>query len=91
MKKEIKTELGTYIKSLITNEFTYYVNPNECDENGNTMMFRNSSDELVSDNYFAFSDYLNNMEKLVNGELTYSFVDEKALKDFKQYYKEFCC
>ena len=54
---EIKTEfMGTFHKALVTPEFTYFVNYEEGDDNGNTKMYRNSTGELVSDNYFGCED-----------------------------------
>jgi hypothetical protein len=54
---EIKTEfMGTFHKALVTPDFTYFVNYEEGDMNGNTKMYRNSNGELVSDNYFGGED-----------------------------------
>jgi hypothetical protein len=50
--KTIKGSL--YRLSLITEDFYFYSNYQEGDENGNTLMYRRSNDELVSDNYFAY-------------------------------------
>ena len=50
--KTIKGSL--YRLSLITEEFYFYSNYQEGDENGNTLMYRRSNDELVSNNYFAY-------------------------------------
>ena len=54
----ITTSLGDYEKELVTPEFTYFVNYLESDDNGATKMYRNSTMELVSDNYFATQDFL---------------------------------
>lgn len=50
--KTIKGSL--YRLSLITEDFYFYSNYQEGDENGNTLMYRRSNDELVSNNYFAY-------------------------------------
>lgn len=50
--KTIKGSL--YRLSLITEDFYFYSNYQEGDENGNTLMYRRSNDQLVSDNYFAY-------------------------------------
>jgi hypothetical protein len=53
--QKTKTIRGSlYRLSLITEDFYFYSNYQEGDENGNTLMYRRSNDQLVSDNYFAY-------------------------------------
>jgi hypothetical protein len=53
----IKTNLGTYHRSLETSKFIFFVNFDECDENACVKMF-NRNRELVSDNYFAYEAFI---------------------------------
>jgi len=55
---EIKTEIGTFHKALVTPKFIYFCNYEEGDMNGNTKMFHNSTLAPISDNYFASEDFL---------------------------------
>lgn len=51
-----KTIKGSVFRlSLITEDFYFYSCYREGDENGNTVMYRRSNDELVSNNYFAYA------------------------------------
>jgi len=67
--KKITTDLGDYNLGLITDDFVYFVNPQEGDENASTIMY-NKKGELLSDNYFASSDLY---EKLESGN-TFEFI-----------------
>lgn len=59
--KKITTELGDYSLGLITNDFVYFVNPNEGDENAQTIMY-NKKGELVSDNVHATNELFSTLE-----------------------------
>lgn len=59
--KKITTELGDYNLGLITNDFVYFVNPNEGDENAQTIMY-NKKGELVSDNIHATNELFSTLE-----------------------------
>ena len=59
--KKITTELGDYNLGLITNDFVYFVNPNEGDENAQTIMY-NKKGELLSDNIHATNDLFETLE-----------------------------
>jgi hypothetical protein len=67
--KKITTHLGDFNLGLITKDFVYFVNPEESDENGNTMMY-NKNGELLSDNFFASNDLFEVLEK----ESTFEFI-----------------
>jgi hypothetical protein len=60
--KKITTHLGDFNLALITKDFVYFVNMEESDENGNTMMY-NKNGELLSDNYFASNELYETLEK----------------------------
>ena len=67
--KKITTHLGDFNLALITKDFVYFVNMEESDENGNTMMY-NKNGELLSDNYFASNELYETLEK----ESTFDFI-----------------
>lgn len=87
-KKVIKTDIGEYVLSLVTEDFLYYVNEKESDENGCVIMIRKNG-ELVSDNYFAYSSYIDDMEKLLENKLKYEFVSENSLYGAKEYFENY--
>ena len=60
-QRYIKTVLGTYDRLLDTKNHIYYVNLDECDENACVKMF-NRKRELVSDNYFAYQSFMDDIE-----------------------------
>ena len=59
--KKITTHIGDFNLGLITKDFVYFVNPEEGDDNGNTIMY-NKKGELLSDNYFASNDLFETLE-----------------------------
>ena len=59
-QRYIKTILGIYHRVLETKDFIFYVNLEECDENAAVKMF-NRKRELISDNYFAYQEFMNSM------------------------------
>lgn len=67
--KKITTQIGDFNLGLITKDFVYFVNMEESDENGNTMMY-NKNGELLSDNYFASNELYETLEK----ESTFDFI-----------------
>ena len=86
MKDIIKTELGEYKKVLATNDFIYYLISNEYDENGMVLMYTTTG-ELRSNNYFATSSYMDDMEEIINGNIKAIYVDKEELKNAKEYFK----
>jgi len=84
MKKEIKTELGTYTLALITSDFIFYVNEHEGDENGCTIMY-DRHNKLISDNYFAFDEYINTMDQIITNQLKCEYVNQDRIEDAKFY------
>lgn len=85
MRNEIITELGTYKLALVTSEFVFYVNGNESDENGCVLMY-NKDNKLVSDNYFAFDEYIDTMEQIITNNLKYEYIDSDQLENAKEYF-----
>jgi hypothetical protein len=67
--KKITTHIGDFNLGLITKDFVYFVNPDEGDENGNTIMY-NKKGELLSDNYFASNDLFETLEN----QSTFEFI-----------------
>lgn len=78
--KTIKGSL--YRLSLITEEFYFYSNYQEGDENGNTLMYRRSNDELVSNNYFAYGA----LEEVLEAE-SYLWVSKYLKRCYTNYIK----
>jgi hypothetical protein len=75
--KLIKTNLGTYFRSLETREFIFFVNFEESDENASVKMF-NKKRELISDNYFAYEAFMEAME--VENEHKIWWISDKLKK-----------
>lgn len=62
--QKTKTIRGSlYRLSLITEDFYFYSNYQEGDENGNTLMYNQKTDDLISDNYFAYTAIEEQLEK----------------------------
>ena len=59
-----------YKLELITNNFLFYINELECDENVCCIMY-NIAGEVVSDNYFAYQGYL---DELIRGEKNPTYI-----------------
>lgn len=85
MRNEIITELGTYKLALVTSEFVFYVNEYESDENACVMMY-NKDNKLISDNYFAFDEYIDTMEQIISNNLKYEYIDSDQLENAKEYF-----
>jgi hypothetical protein len=73
--KVITTEIGDYNLGLITNDFVYFVNPNEGDENAQTIMY-NKKGELVSDNIHASNDLYETLESQDSFEFIHPDIEE---------------
>jgi len=59
--KIIKTVLGDYHRAMETLHHIYFVNFDESDENNSVKMF-NRNREIVSDNYFAYQAFIEDIE-----------------------------
>lgn len=79
--KTIKGSL--YRLSLITEEFYFYSNYQEGDENGNTLMYKRSNDELVSNNYFAYGA----LEEVLEAE-SYLWISKYLKRCYINYSKQ---
>ena len=69
--KVIKTVLGDYHRAMETPNHIYFVLFEECDENNSVKMF-NRNREIVSDNYFAYQAFMEDIETK-----QYTWVSEK--------------
>jgi hypothetical protein len=67
--KKITTQIGDFNLGLISKDFVYFVNMEESDDNGNTLMYDNNG-ELLSDNYFASNELYETLER----ESTFDFI-----------------
>ena len=80
----IENKIGEYKLALITQDFLYYINENEVDEN-NCVIIKDKNRNLISDNYFAYADYLDHLENIIEGLATYEYVNEEVLKQAREY------
>ena len=77
----IKTALGKYKRAVENSNHIFFVNYEESDENAQVMMFDRKRN-LISDNYFAFSELTRVLEKS-----EYSWIS-KVLKELWEENKE---
>lgn len=90
MKNIVKTvinEMGVYNLALATKDFVYYVNHNEIDTNGYVVMY-NTNGKLISNNYFGYTAYMDDMEKIILHNGKYEFIDEELLEYAREYFEE---
>lgn len=85
--KVIETPLGKYFRALETPQHIYFVNYDESDENGAIKMY-NRKRELVSDNYFAFEAFTEDLRKAnynwMDAKLKQHLADKKIRKRTKK-------
>lgn len=73
-----RKDLGTtYHKAMVCEDMTFFVNAEECDDNGNVCAFYNDG-SLASSNIFANHKFF---ERLFNGD--YSWISEETLENLK--------
>jgi len=73
-----RKDLGTtYHKTMVCDDMTFYVNAEECDDNGNTIAFYNNG-ELASSNIFANNEFF---QRLFIGD--YEWISKDALENLK--------
>ncbi len=73
-----RKDLGTtYQKTMVCDDMTFYVNAEECDDNGNTCAFYNDG-TLASSNIFANHEFF---QRLYLGD--YEWISEDALENLK--------
>lgn len=87
-KTIIETDLGVYKLSLITNDNVYYVNDKEFDANGVVIMF-DKNNKIISENYFAYTAYVDDLEAILYENKDYSFVRDGVLEEAKEYFEEY--
>src|SRR6202012_988013 len=56
-------DYGTFYRGAETPDFIYYVNYQEGDDNGNTILYRKEDLSLASDNYFASNALFEDIEE----------------------------
>lgn len=61
-KKSVKHNGETFDLAMVTKDNVYYVNFEEGDPNGATIMYKSDGKTVVSDNYLAADDFLHNLE-----------------------------
>ena len=76
--------MENYKLKLIINNYMYYVNELEADENNNVII-KDKKGNIISNNYFAYADFIEQLEKIIEGSATYEYIDEKILSQAKEY------
>lgn len=72
---------------LVTSENIYYVDLNECDDNANTKIF-DLHGNLLSDNYFATNALIEDLEKVLNGEIEPKYINQELLENARLYFEQ---
>lgn len=86
MKKIIVNSYGKYKLCLVTKDYIYYVNEDECDENVSVIMM-NKKGDLISDNYFAYGNYMSVLEEIIYKCREYEFIDSSTLELATKYFE----
>lgn len=82
--KKIKNRYGKYVVGLITKDYIYFINPEEGDDNSNTIMY-NKEGDLLSDNYFASDDLFGKLTEIANKREEYEYIRPSIKKYLKEY------
>lgn len=72
--------------ALKTKDFDYYINENENDEN-NSVIMKDKEGKVISENYFAYGSFFDDLEKAIEDETSYEFIDEEVLKNGIEHFK----
>lgn len=68
--------------ALVTKDFIFYIDEEESDDNGNTIMYRNDKEMiLVSDNYFASIGLCDELKEVIEQGKEYQFMCS-SLKEY---------
>lgn len=67
--------MNEFTMVLETSDYVFYSDFEESDENGNTKMY-NKDGKLLSDNYFAYNELMNQLESINNGEIDPIFIHD---------------
>lgn len=70
--------------ALKTKDFDYYIDETESDENSSVIM-KDKEGKIVSENYFAYGSFFDDLEKAIKDETSYEFIDEEVLKNGIEY------
>ena len=65
-------------KRYLVTDVIYYVDPEECDENGCVRVYDKDTKELMCDNIHAYNAMFSDMEKIIKEELKPVFISEYA-------------
>lgn len=76
--------MSKYKLKLIINNNMYYVNELESDENNNVII-KDKDGNIVSNNYFAYADFMEQLEKIIKGLCKYEYIDKRTLDYAKEY------
>lgn len=69
--------------ALVTGEFVFYVNEEECDDNANVIMYRQENFTLLSDNYFANGAFMEELEAIYKGKYKPEFMSDNTEENLK--------
>lgn len=72
--------------ALKTKDFNYYIDETESDENSSVIM-KDKEGKVVSENYFAYGSFFDDLEKAIKDETSYEFIDEEVLKNGIEHFK----
>lgn len=75
--------MKSYKLALVTNGYKYYVNTLEDDENKAVIM-KDKDNKTISNNYFAYADFIEQMENIIEKSATYQYIDEGILEQVKE-------
>lgn len=79
--------MGNFIKALETETNIYYVDLQEMDDNSMTRIY-DLNMNLLSDNIHATNSLLDDLEKVVNGEIKPVYIHNEVLENAKSYFEE---
>lgn len=72
-----------YKLALITENFVYYVDMEESDENGCTVMHRTGNFEMISNNIFATNSLMEELQKIHDGELEPEYISPELEEEIR--------
>ena len=82
-KDQIKNSLWVYKKSLINKDFIFYINEEEWDSNGNTIMKDIKTWKIISNNYFANTAFIEDAQSW-----NFDWMSENTKYNMREYNKE---
>lgn len=83
IKQTIKRNNRELQLALVTKDFIFYIDEQESDENGNTIMYRNNNNmELISNNYFAYCGLMDEIDEIEEGKEI--IFESESIKDYRK-------